>query len=349
MKIQRMALLSALVVALTLLPAAAQSTGYQVLNTYQIGGDGGWDYLTLDETNHRLYIARESRAQIVDTQSGKLVGELADTPGIHGVALVPGLKRAVTSNGKANSATIFDLETMKAIGQVPTGEKPDAIIFDPASKLVFAMNGKSNSASAIDPKELKVVGTVPLTGNPEFAVADGRGTVFINLESAGAIAAVDSRKLSVKAVWPMAGCEEPTGLAMDRKNHRLFSVCHNQKMMVVDSDSGKVVATLPIGAHVDAAAYDPKTQCAFSSNGDGTLTVVHEDSPDKFHVTETVSTQPGARTMALDPSSHKIYLVTAKYGPAPAASADSPRPRRPMIADSFTVLVVGPAQNAAHR
>jgi len=338
---KRIVLLLAFLLVLALLPAAAQNPALKVLKTYQIGGEGGWDALTLDAPNHRLFIARENHAQIVDTETGKLVGELADTPGIHAVAIVRPLNRLVTSNGKADTATVFDAQTLKPLGTVKTGQKPDLLIYDPASKRVFIFNGKSNNATVLDPEKIEVVGTIAFTGNPEFATTDGKGTVFVNLESAGAIAAIDTQKLTVKSVWPLPGCEEPTGIALDRKNKRLFSVCHNSKMMVVDSVSGKVIATLPIGAHPDGAEFDPQTQLAYSSNADGTLTVVKEESPEQFRVVQTVTTMPGAKTMALDTRAHLAYLVAQKYGEAAVATATNPRPRRQAIPGSFSVLVVG--------
>jgi DNA-binding beta-propeller fold protein YncE len=329
-------LLIAILSITSALLSAQTLSGYHVVKTYPIPGNGGWDYLTFDSEAHRLYIAQATRAVVLDVDSGKVVGEVPNTPGIHGVALVPSLKRGVTSNGKANTATIFDLESLKPLGQVKTGDKPDAIIFDPATGYVFAFNGNSRSATAIDVTKMSAVGTVDLGGGPEFAASDGKGTIYVNLEDKNSIAVIDAKKMSVKASWPLPGCDGPTGLALDKSGHRVFSVCHSKVMDVINTDTGKLVATFPIGARVDAAAFDSGTKLAFSSNGDGTLTVVHEDSPDKFSVVENVPTQFGARTIALDPVSHTIYLVTAKYGP-PASENGKPS----IVPGTLTVLVVG--------
>jgi DNA-binding beta-propeller fold protein YncE len=316
--------------------SAQSSSGYHLIKSYPISGNGGWDYLTLDSEAHRLYIAQEQRAVVMDVNSGKVVGEVPNTPGIHGVALVSSLKRGVTSNGKTNTATIFDLESLKPLAEVKTGDKPDAIIFDPATGYVFTFNGRSKSATAIDVAKMSAVGTVDLGGAPEFAASDGQGTIYVNLEDKNSVAVVDTKKMSVKATWPLPGCDAPTGLALDRAAHRVFSACHSKVMDVLDTDTGKLVATLPIGARVDAAAFDPGTHLAFSSNGDGTLTVVHQDSPDKFSVLENVQTQLGARTMALDTASHTIYLVTAKFQP-PASGTGKPT----IVPGTLNVLVVG--------
>jgi len=321
--------------------AAQTASGYHVAKTFQIGGDGGWDYVNIDASSHRLYIARATRVMVVDVESGKLVGELPDTNGVHGVAIVSKLGRGVTSNSKDNSATIFDLNSLKAIATVKTGEKPDAILYDKFSGFVLTFNGGSNNATVIDVEKAEAVATIALPGRPETGVSDGNGKVFLNLEGIAHIVVIDLKANKVVSDWTLEGCEGPTGLAMDRKNHLLFSGCHNQVMPILNADSGKQLATLAIGKGVDAVAFDPETQLAFSSNGEGTLTVVHEDSPEKFSVVESAQTQPGAKTMSLDPSSHNIYLVSAKFEPAPPATADTPRPRRKMIPDSFVVLVMG--------
>jgi len=233
------------------------------------------------------------------------------------------------------------LKTLKKLGEAKAGDNPDAIVYDPASKRVFTFNGRSKDATAINAADGSVAGTIPLDGRPEFAAADGAGHIYVNLEDKSELVALDSQKLAVLHRWPMAPCEEPTGLALDRKNRRLFAGCHNKLMTVINADTGKVVITLPIGAGVDANEYDPSTRLAFSSNGDGTLTVVHEDSPEKYSVVENVATQRGARTMALDPKTHNAYLVTAEFGPPPAPTAENPRPRAAMLPGSFVVLVYG--------
>jgi len=277
---------------------------------------------------------------------GAIAGEIPGTNGVHGIAIAPELNRGFTSNGRDNSSTIFDLKTLKVIGQAKTGGNPDAILYDPATRRVFTFNRTRNAADAtstvIDAANGEVAGTIPLGGRPEFAVADGKGQVFVNLDDKSEIAVIDSRKLTITQHWPLAPGKGPSGLAMDTKNRRLFSVCgDNQKMIVMNADNGHIVADLPIGRGTDAAGFDPGTGLAFSSNGEGTLTVVHEDSPDKFSVVENAKTQQSARTMAVDLKTHNIYLAVAEYGPAPAPTAEQPRPRPPMVPGSFTILVVG--------
>lgn len=333
--------LSALFAVLVATLALAADPGYQLINTYNLGGDGGWDYLTLDSSARRLYISRATHVMVIDADSGKPVGDIPDTPGVHGIALAPELGRGFISNGREGTVTIFDLKTLKAITKVKAGENPDAILYDPASKRVFAFNGRSHDATAIDAAKGTLLGTVKLEGKPEFAVSDGKGEIFVNIEDKGRIDAIDPSKLEVKTGWPLTPCQEPSGLAMDRKNRRLFAGCDNKIMAVVDADTGKVVATTPIGEGVDANAFDPGTGLAFASCGQGVLTVVHEDSPARFRVVDNVPTQEGARTMALDEKTHNVYLVTAKFGPPPAPTADNPHPRRTILPDSFVVLVYG--------
>lgn len=329
-------------VLVTAIAGAAQTTsGYHVAKTIVVGGDGGWDFVNFDPSSNRLYIARSTRVMVVDVESGKLAGELPGTNGVHGVALVSKLGRGVTSNGKDNTATIFDLKTLKPIATVKTGEKPDAILYDSFSGSVLTFNGGSNNATVIDVQKAEAVATIALPGRPESGVSDGKGKVFLNLEDIAHVVVIDMKANKVVSDWKLDGCEGPTGLAMDKKNRLLFSGCHNQVMPILNADSGAQLAKLPIGNGVDVVAFDPETQLAFSSNGEGTLTVVHEDSPSKFSVVENVQTQPGAKTMSLDPKSHNIYLVSAKYEPAPPATADAPRPKRKMIPDSFFILVMG--------
>ena len=320
--------------------ARADAGVYKVVTQYKVGGEGGWDILTVDPDTHRLYYGRGTRMQVLDVETGKVIGELQDTPGIHGVALAPGLGRGFTSNGRDSSVTIFDLKTLAALGRVPVGRNPDAIIYEPVTKRILVFNAGGRSATAIDAASGTVAGTVALDGAPEFAVADGHGKVFVNLEDSSAVAGFDAKTLKVESRWPLVGGEGPSGIALDRVHHRLFSVCGNEKMVVLDSRTGKVVATLPIGKRPDGAEFDPGTGLAFSPNGEGTLTVIHEDSADKFSVVGTVTTQRGARTMALDPKTHRLYLAAASYGEAPAPTADRPHPRPPMLPDSFVMLVL---------
>jgi YVTN family beta-propeller protein len=338
----RMVLVCLILGLLTSIPAVASPKDeYQVLKKIRLGGEGGWDYLTVDSSAHRLYISRSTRVMVVDLDTDTAVAEIPNTPGVHGIALVPELGRGFISNGQGGTATIFDLKSLKSLSTVKTGDNPDAIIYDPASKRIFTFNGRSSDTTAIDASAGTVAGNIPLGGRPEFAAADGDGRIFVNLENKSEVAVLDSQKLTVKTRWALTPCEEPSGMALDKQHRRLFIGCRNKMMAVMDADNGKVIATLPIGAGVDANVFDPDTQLAFSSNGDGTLTVVHEDSPDKFTVVQNVETARGARTMALDPKTHNIYLVTAQFGPPPAATPEQPRPRPSLVAGSFLLLVVG--------
>ena len=321
---------------------AGVSGSYRVINRIPLAGEGGWDYLTLDGDARRLYISHSTQVDVFDVDRSRVVGHILDTPGVHGIVLAPALGRGFTSNGKEGAVAIFDLTTLKVLDRVKVGDNPDAILFDPATGRVFTFNGKSKDATALDAATGKVLGRVPLDGKPEFAVADGSGMLYVNLEDQSLLVSLDSRKLVVKARWPLATCAEPSALAIDRQNRRLFVGCHNKLMAVVDADTGKVVATVPIGEHVDAAVFDPDTRRAFSANGDGTLTVIQEDSPEKFHLVQNVQTQLGARTVALDPVTHKFYLVTAQFGPPPAPTAEHPHPRPDILPGTFTLVVVAP-------
>jgi DNA-binding beta-propeller fold protein YncE len=321
--------------------APIANPGYKVVNTYKIGGDGGWDYLIAEASARRLYISRATHVIVLDLDSGKTVGDIADTPGVHGIALAPELGRGFTSNGREGTVSIFDLKTLAVSSKVKVGDNPDAILYDPATKRVFTFNGRSQDSTAIDATNGKVLGTIKLDGKPEFAASDGQGGVFVNIEDKSELTSIDANKLAVKNSWPLAPCTEPSGLSIDRKNRRLFVGCDNKMMAVVNADSGKVLATPAIGDGVDATAFDEDTGLAFASCGEGVLTVVHEDSPDKFSVAQNVSTQQGARTLALDSKTHNVLVVTAKFGPPPAATADNPHPRRSILPDSFVVLVIG--------
>lgn len=320
---------------------AADELGYRVVRKLELGGDGGWDYLVVDSAARRLYVTRSTRVMVLDADSGAVVGEIPNTPGVHGVAIVPELNRGFTSNGRSSTISIFDLKTLKPLGEIKSaGENPDAILYDPASRRVFAFNGRSASTTAIDAATGEIAGTVALEGRPEFAAADAAGRVYVNLEDKSMVVVIDARKLAVEKRWPLAPCEEPSGMAIDREHKRLFVGCGNKQMAVLDAENGKVVATVPIGVGVDANAYDPATGLAFSSNGDGTLTVVHEDSPDKYRVAQTVATQPGARTMALDEKTHQIFLATARFGPPPPPTTERPHPRPSIVPGSFVILIV---------
>jgi DNA-binding beta-propeller fold protein YncE len=321
---------------------AAGLSGYHLLKKIKLGGEGFWDYLTFDSPTRRLFISRGTKVVVLDVDSEKVVGEIPDTTGVHGIALAPDRGNGFTSNGRAGTISIFDLKSLQVVGHAQAGMNPDAIIYDPASKRVFAMNGRSGDITAVDVSNGMVAGTIAVGGKLEFAASDGAGHIYVNVEDKSEEVQIDSKTLVVTARWPLAPCKEPSGLAMDMKSRRLFVGCDNKMMAVVDADSGKIVATPPIGEGVDSDAFDPATGFAFASNGQsGTLTVVHEDSPNKFSVVEDVPTQAGARTMALDPKTHEVYLVTAGFGPPPAHTAANPRPFPTLVPDSFVVLVFG--------
>jgi len=333
--------ISILSLSLAAVAVAAAGPGYHVIKTYKVGGEGGWDYLTVDASTRRFYISRGTHVIVLDADSGKNVGDIPDTPGVHGIALAPELGKGFVSNGREGTVTVFDLSTLAPSGsKIKVGENPDAILYEPATKRVFTFNGRSQDSTAIDAASGKVLGTIKLDGKPEFAASDAKGQVFVNIEDKSELTVIDPNKLEVKTKWPLAPCTEPSGLALDRKNRRLFAGCDNKMMAVVDADSGKVLATPAIGEGVDATAYDDETGLAFASCGEGVLTVVREDSPQKFSVVENVKTEPGARTMALDTKTHNLFTVTAKFGPPPAATADNPHPRRTILPDTFEVLVL---------
>ena len=300
--------------SLALPSASAASGGYSVIKKIPIPGTGSWDYLTVDEAARRLYVSHGTQVEVLDIDALTLVGNVPKTPGVHGIALAPESGRGFVSNGQGNNVTIFDLKTLKPIADVPTGQKPDAIIYDPATSRAFAFNGGSNSATAIDAATGKVAGTVDLGGGPEFAAADGKGYVFDNLEDESLVLKINARDLKVEQRWPTAPCASPSSMAIDRDNRRLFLGCRSKVMAVMDADTGKVITTLPIGDHVDATAFDTETRMIFNSNGEGTITVIHQDGPDKYSVVETVKTLPRAKTMALDPKTHRLFLSTAENG-----------------------------------
>jgi DNA-binding beta-propeller fold protein YncE len=306
-----------------------------------LGGEGGWDYLTIDSIARLLYISRSTHVMVVNIDTDKIVGDVTDTPGVHGIAIASELNRGFTSNGRSSTATIFDLKSLKVLGQVKTGENPDAILYDSASKRVFTFNGRSKDATVFEAASGKVVSTIPLGGKPEFATTDGKGKVFVNIEDSNEVVEIDSLKLSLTNRYSLKPCEEPTGMALDAEHHRVYSGCHNKVMTILDTDTGKVIATVPIGEGVDGNGFDPQTGLAFSSNGDGTLTVVRESSAGKFEVVETVATQRGSRTMAIDPKTHNIYLPAAQFSLQTTSTAEGSRPRPTMIKGSFSVIVVG--------
>ena len=321
--------------------AGASAPNMAVLQHWKLGGAGGWDYITVDAKG-RLFISRSTRVDVVSVESGKLIGSVPDTDGVHGIAFAPGLNRGFTSNGRANSVTAFDLDTLKVIKEAKvSGRNPDAILYEPTGKHVFTFNGASKDVTVLDASSLAVIATIPVPDKPEFAAQDG-GQIFVNIESdPGQMVVIDTQKLTVKSTWPLPGCNSPSGLAIDGTHRRLFSVCDGKVMAVTDAVNGKQVALVPIGEHPDAAGYDQKRGLVYSSNGEGTLSVVHQDSADRYSVVQSLPTQRGARTMALDAATGKVYLVTSDFGPAPPATAEQPHPRPAMMPDSFVVLVVG--------
>lgn len=332
----------AVMAAFAALTASAQTPPqYKVVKTLKVGGEGGWDYLTADADARRLYVSRGSHVMVFDMDRDSLIGDLPNTPGVHGVALVKRLNRGFTSNGRDSSVTVFDLKTLQPIRTIRiTGRNPDAIVYDSSTNRVFTFNGSSSDASVIDASTLEQIGSIGLGGKPEMAVPNGRGMMYVNIEDKNEVIALDTRALKVKSHYGLAPCEEPTGMARDNARGRLIIGCSNKTMAVMDERSGKVIATIEVGNGVDGAAFDPANQLAFTSNGEGSLSVVHENADGTFTTVATVPTQRGARTMALDPRTHKIYMSTAQYGPAPAPTADRPRPRPPIIPGSFTVLVL---------
>jgi DNA-binding beta-propeller fold protein YncE len=335
--------LFAAVTGSALFAGARADSSPAVEQRWTLGGDGGWDYLTLDRSGKRLFISRGNRVEVVDTAGGKLLGTIPNTNGVHGIALAEDRKRGYTSNGKADSVTEFDSDTLKVIKEVPiAAHNPDAILYEPAGNHVFTFDGRSKDVTILDADTLAVVSRLAVPDKPEFAVDDGAGRIFVNIESdPGQMVVIDSRKLAVIATWPLPGCASPSGLAIDRTLHRLFSVCDGKVMAVTDAATGKQVAKVEIGEGPDAAAFDSHAGLVFSSNGEGTLSIIRQLSADRYTLAATVPTMKGARTMALDPANGHVYLVSAEFGPAPAASAETPRPRPVPKPGTFTVVVVG--------
>ncbi len=322
-------------ISLTAAPPPGPS-GYHVIKTIPVPGDEGWDYLLVDAVARRVYISHASHVVVMNADTYAIEGDIPGTDGVHGIALAPDLGRGFTSNGRANTATIFDLKTLKTIATVKTDANPDAILYDSVTKHVFTFNGRGKNATVFNAADGAVVGTIPLGGKPEFSVADGKGIVYVNNEDTSEIMQIDAQKLTVTNHWPLGSCKSPSGLSMDLKTRRLFTVCDDTVSAVVDADTGKVVATPKIGEGPDAAAFDPATDDFFASNGEGTLTVIHEDSPDKYSVVDTVPTKKSARTMALDPKTHNIFLPAAEFEPpAPGQRRGKMKP------GTFVILVVG--------
>ncbi len=298
--------------------SAKSPSGYHLAKTVKIGGEGGWDYLIVDEIARRIYVSHATKVHVLDADTLAIFGEIPNTEGVHGIAIASEFGKGYTSNGRTNNVTVFDLKMLKVLGQVAVGENPDSIRYDPFSKKVFTFNGRSHDSSVIDAATGKVVARIPLGGKVEFAQTDGKGRVYVNNEDKSEVDVIDSKTLKLIAQWPIAPGEAPTGLALDNKNHRLFSVTRNKFMIVLDADNGHILDSLPIGAGCDGAGFDPETLFAFASNGgDGTLTIVHEESPTVFKVLDTVETKRGARTMTVDLKTHAVFLPTADFGPTP--------------------------------
>ncbi|MBF0500380.1 MAG: YncE family protein [Candidatus Riflebacteria bacterium] len=323
--------------------AQTASSQYKIANRISVDGEGGWDLLAVDETSGRLYMSHSTMVQVIDTKAGKVVGTIPNTNGVHAIAIASDLKKGFITCGKDSTVAIFDLESLKILASVAvTGQNPDAILYDSFSHQVFVFNGKSSNATVIDANTNKVTSTIALDGKPELPVSDENGTVFVNLEDKSMIDVINAKTMKVEQKWPIAPGEEPTGLAIDKENNRLFAGCNNKMMVVIDSKTGKVITTLPVGEHVDGVAFDPEKKRAYSSNGDGTLTVVQEEGKDKFSVLETVTTQKGARTLAVDTKTHHIFLPTAEFGPPPAPTTEHPKPRPSIKPGTFVILDVEP-------
>ncbi|WP_187638581.1 YncE family protein [Paraburkholderia podalyriae] len=327
----------------------AGHTQFELMKRYALSGNDRWDYVAYDAVRHHLFISRDNHVQVMDTVTGKQVGEIRNTDGVHGFAFVQKLRLGFITNGRADTITVVDLDTLKTVDTIKAGgPDPDGILYVPGLSRLYTSNGHDKSVSAIDPVTRKIVATMPVGGKPETAAADNQGRIFVNVEDKGEIVEMDGKTNQVLAHWTLANCEEPSGLAIDTKTERLFTVCSNKHMMVIDANSGREVAQLPIGGHPDATAFDPVLKTAFSSNGeDGTLTVVHEDDANHFTVLQNMTTQQGAKSMALDSDHHRVYLVSAQFTPAAAATADNPHPRPGVAPDTFNVLVAQPKSQSA--
>ncbi len=326
---------------------AFASEPYQFVNEIPIGGEGGWDILTID--SNRLYLSHATKVVVVDLNKNAVAGEIVDTPGVHGFVAVPEFQCGFSSNGKENKSSVVDLGTLKTISKIDTGESPDAIVYEPRHGEVYVFNHRGNSATVIDAKTKKVVATIVLEGNPEFAAVDAAaGRIYCNLEDKSEVAAIDTAKHEVVANWPIAPGEGPSGIALDAPHHRLFCGCHNKTMVMLNTQTGKAIANIPIGAGVDGCAFDDATQLAFASCGDGTTTIAKEEAPDKLTVVQTLKTERGARTMEIDPKTHRIYLPTAQFQPAPSPSPGASPARPTIVPNTLKLLVYGPAESAKH-
>ncbi len=322
-------------------PSSQTPAPYQITHTYVLGGDGRWDYVTPDPVRHRVFIARQDRFMVVDARDGKLLGEVADIHGAHGVALVESAHHGFATSGNDSSVVMFDPATFHVLSRIPAAEDADALVYDAVANRVFTFNGDAHSSTVIDPGPGRLVTNIPLGGKPESGVSAGDGKVYVNLVENAEVVEIDVRSLSVTRRWSTAPCQQPVAMAIDTTHHRLFSGCRSGLLAVSDYKAGRVVATAPIGSGVDGAAFDPTAGDVFTSNADGTLTVIHEDGPDQYHVVENLHTALGARNMGLDPMTHRLYIVSAKFGPVPAEStAANPRRRPPVLPGSFMMMVV---------
>ncbi len=332
-----MRIIAFLLTSATITPLLAQSSSsYRVTHNYALGGDGSWDYIVPDPPNHRLFIARQNRLMVVDEDSGKLLGEVAGIQGAHGTAIAEATGHGFATSGNDQSVVMFDLKTFKALGRIPAAEDADAILFDSPSNRVFTLNGDAHSSTVIDPQAGKLITNIPLGGKPEYGVSAGDGKVYANLTDTSEVVEIDAKAASVARRWSTAACKQPVAMAIDPAHHRLFSGCRSGVMAVSDYQTGKVVATVPIGTGVDGAGFDATSGNAFASNADGTLTVIHQDSPDQYHVIESVQTPQGSRNMGLDSNNHRLFVASAKFGPAPAGG----RGRGPVLPGSFTLMVI---------
>jgi YVTN family beta-propeller protein len=320
---------------------AQSSSKYHVIKTFHVGGQGWWDYLAVNSSLKRIYVSHGTQVNIIDEISGDSIGIIPNTEGVHGIAFAPDFDKGYTSNGRSNTVSVFNLKTNKVLKQIDVGKNPDAIIYDTFSKEVFVCDGRSNEASVIDPSSDKVVATINLSGKPEEAVSDNKGNVFVNIEDKNEIVKVNMKSYKIENRWKIGKGESPSGLAIDKKNGILFSGCDNKLMIVLNIHDGKILAQLPIGEGCDGVVFDNKYMDAFSSNREGTLTMVHEDSPDKFHVAATIPTKNGARTSTIDEKTHNIFLSAADFEPAPAPTAENPHPRPKIVPNSFVVIEVG--------
>lgn len=321
---------------------AATETTYHLGRTLPIGGEGGWDFLAVDSANQHLFVSHATQVEVVDLTSGKRIGTIAGTEGVHGIAIAPKAGKGFITCGKLNAVLVFDLKSLAVWARVPTGQGPDAVMYDGATNRVFAMNGKDQSATVIDATTNEVVLTLPLGGKPESAISAGKNVAYVNLEDKDAVARFDTQELKVTATWPLAPCKGPASIARHRETNRLFVGCHNDMMVAVDMTNGKVVAQAPIGHGVDAAAFDKDKGLIFQATGDGKLTVIHEDTPDTYSVVQTVATRPRAKTVAIDGKTGNLYLSIADFGDAPAPTEDNPKPKQPVVKGTFRVLEIVP-------